>query len=191
MTRTLIDIGKMSSSRQISAGLARNINNLMSVVLGHVEIMKKNISQGRVEELQTSLDKIHSSSWQAVSISRRLLYYTQEQLLQTESCDLNGITADVLRDVEFESNIETSIKVDQQEVLLQTEAARIETLVFALVQNALDAMPDGGRLTVSTCRVDGAALPESAASCVERGEYWRLRVQDTGEGTLIDVFLPL
>ena len=117
-------------------------------------------------------------------MTRQLLAFSRQQYLQPQLVDLSKLTRDLTPVFEklLGKNIELTMKSGNSACFTKADPSQIEQVLASLVENARDAMPEGGRLTVVTQPV---LLEEDIRSDhpeVSPGEYVRITVQDSGVG---------
>jgi two-component system, cell cycle sensor histidine kinase and response regulator CckA len=117
----------------------------------------------------------------AASLVRQLLAFSRRQVMRTAPVDLSAVVGNLdgmLRRL-LGDGIELAAEVEPELGYILADRAHIEQVIVALVANARDAMPSGGRATITTAAV-GAA--EAAAASLAPGSWLRLSVEDTGVG---------
>jgi PAS domain S-box-containing protein len=179
----LLQAQKMESIGRLAGGIAHDFNNLLTAIIGSSELIILNL--GEENSLYGYASEIKNAALRAASLTRQLLAFSRQQVLQPKVCNLNKIVADVDKllhrligeDIELLSLLEPELG----EVL--ADPGQIEQVILNLAVNARDAMPDGGKLTIETAnaelneryRVEGH--PE-----IKTGSYVMLAVSDTGMG---------
>jgi two-component system cell cycle sensor histidine kinase/response regulator CckA len=173
---------KMDAVGRLASGVAHDFNNLMSVVLSYSELLSADLKDG--DPMRADLDEIRAAGKRAVDLTRQLLAFSRQQVLQPQVVNLNeivGTMEKMLRrligeDVElFAPSVPTEAKV-------LVDPGQMEQVIMNLVVNARDAMPNGGKLTIETAEIN---LNESYASehiGVKPGPHVMLAVTDTGTG---------
>ena len=173
---------KMHAIGQLTGGIAHDFNNLLAVILGNLELLN--------EELTTQ-PELHDLAQQALravdrgaQLTQRLLAFSRRQPLLAQPTDLNKLVLGMLelmrRTLGATIRIETMLASDLEQTLV--DPAQFENALLNLVINARDAMPQGGRLTLTTANVlieEGEAATQAE---VRPGPYVMLAVSDTGVG---------
>ena len=178
----LLQAQKMEAVGSLAAGVAHDFNNLLSVILGYSELMASDLKEG--DPLRADLQEIQTAGLLAVTLTRRLLAFGSQQVLQPKVIDLCRIIValeTLLRRLVGEDvELVTELAPGCGKVLV--DPGQIEQVVMNLVVNARDAMPDGGKLTIAAGEV---LLDEDFAAehlGVTAGPHVRLAVSDTGVG---------
>ncbi|HYE92666.1 MAG TPA: ATP-binding protein [Terriglobales bacterium] len=181
---------KLEAIGRLAGGVAHDFNNLLSVIIGRVELLRELVpSQDRTLEL------IAATSMRGAALTRQLLAFGRQQVLQPRVIDLAAAVqnlAPMLRrlvreDIEmlFEASGIAHVEADP---------VQVDQVLLNLVVNAGDAMPRGGRLTIEVAPVELDAEARGRRVGAPPGRYVALRVADTGlgmdEATLARIFEP-
>ncbi|WP_348694534.1 ATP-binding protein, partial [Stutzerimonas balearica] len=177
---------KMEAIGQLTGGLAHDFNNMLTGVLGALDLIQRRVESGRFGELGRYLDAAMTSANRAAALTHRLLAFARRQSLDPRPVDVNQLVAsmeDMLR-----RTIGEHIRLDSalQEPLWQayTDAHQLENALLNLVINSRDAMPDGGHLNIATRNVQ---VQPGEPDSPEAGDYVLLSVADTGSGMSAEV----
>ncbi len=180
---------KMESVGRLAGGVAHDLNNQLSVIMGSVELAHRNLDANTTVEAE--LRRIQGAGERAAALTQQLLAFGRKQVLNPRLLGLNTLVANV-RDMVgrvLGDDIRLSVKLGRVGQV-RVDPLQLEQVLLNLVINARDAMPDGGRLTLSTEEV--ALAPGHAG--LPPGRYALLRVTDTGIGmdkeTLSRAFEP-
>jgi CheY-like chemotaxis protein len=169
---------KMEALGQLTGGIAHDFNNLLQVVQGAFELIRRK-PDDTVRVTAWSENGI-SAAERGASLTRQLLAFSRSQKLELRpfvAGELIGEMRELLVRT-LGPNIELAFELHEDHVPVMSDRTQLELAVLNLAINARDAMPGGGRLTVSTGVrnvVDGDPL-------LEPGDYVELSVADTGEG---------
>ncbi len=187
---------KMEAVGQLTGGIAHDFNNMLTGVIGAIDILKRRIASGRLEDLDRFMDAASSSAQRAAGLTARLLAFSRRQSLDSKPTDVNALIAsfeELLRRTMSEQ-IEVATVIDAAIPPAIVDPNQLENAILNLAINARDAMPDGGVLTIETSL---AVLDETYCSAhpgSEPGQYVVIAVSDNGMGmdrdTLDKVFDP-
>ncbi len=185
---------KLEAVGQLAGSVAHDFNNLLTVILGYSEIGLSQLPPNN--EVRRFLDEVYNAGLKARALVQQLLNFSRQQALQLQTLSLNEVIQDI------ESMLRSLVREDIDLVLSLDPAAngivgdrtQIQQILINLVVNAVDAMPEGGMLTIGT----GKALVEpehpAAQQGLPPGDYAMLYVTDTGQGidakTLKRIFEP-
>jgi two-component system cell cycle sensor histidine kinase/response regulator CckA len=173
---------KMEAVGQLSGGIAHDFNNLLGVIIGYSEILEENL--GKDDKLQKNVGEIKRAGQRAASLTRQLLAFSRQQLLEPRVLNLNKVVAETETMLQrlIGEDIELTSCLGSHLGQVKADPGQIEQVILNLVVNARDAMPKGGRLTIETSNVD---LDEEFAlrhPPTIPGRYVALLVTDTGIG---------
>jgi len=185
---------KMEAVGRLSGGIAHDFNNLLGVIIGYTQVMKRNMGPGHPS--YEHAEEIEKAGQRAVSLTRQLLAYSRQQVLEPAILNLNTLVSDMEKMLSrlIGEDIALSLSLDPALRQVKADRGQIEQVLMNLVVNARDAMPDGGQLIIETgnTELDLAYTREHPGS--RPGRYVMLKVTDTGTGmnseTLAQVFEP-
>ena len=149
---------KMASIGKMAAVLAHEINNPLSGILTYAKLLRKWISNddggnSRRRDICDSLDLIAAESRRCGDLVKNLLTFSRTTPMNLQSTDLNGVIQQALRLIQHQldlTNVQVQLQLDPVLPNVTCDGAQIEQVLLALMMNALDAMPQGGNLWVST-----------------------------------------
>ena len=172
---------KMEAIGVLAGGLAHDFNNLLNVIVGYSELLIKDASLVRLH--RSKVEKIAKAGETATALTRQLLAFSRQQVLQPKALDLNqiiGSTDGYLHRL-IKENIEISTSLDPGLMATVIDPTQLEQILLNLVVNACDAMPQGGKLHIETANMV-LEQPIAAQAGVVPGTFIRLKVTDTGIG---------
>ena len=170
---------KMEAVGRLAGGVAHDFNNLLTVITGRTQLLLAQI--GADAASRRELELIEQTADRAGSLTKQLLTFSRKQVMQPTRLDLNTVVAafaSLLRRLIGE-DIELTLRATPDLPPVHADAAQLEQVVVNLIVNARDAMPRGGRLTISTGALKTTGL---ASDPVPPGEWLTLAVSDTGHG---------
>jgi len=173
---------KLEAVGRLAGGIAHDFNNLLSVILMYTDELHEMLGPGGVG--RSELEEIRVASRRASDLTRQMLAFSRQQVLDPQVIDLNGIVSGLGKMLSrvLGEDVELRAVLDPNLGRARADAGQIEQVIMNLVVNARDAMPTGGRLTITTA---GATLDEAYAQAhlgVSPGDYVMLSVSDTGVG---------
>jgi signal transduction histidine kinase/DNA-binding LacI/PurR family transcriptional regulator/ActR/RegA family two-component response regulator len=173
---------KMEAIGRLAGGIAHDFNNLLVVINGNSDILLRRIPES--DPIRADVADIHYAGERAANLTRQLLAFSRQQVLQPEQVDLNEVIGAIevmLRRLLGEDIVLTT-KLAPAAPPIWADAGQIEQILFNLTINARDAMPDGGTVTVETASLAHDPDDLSAPVGLAAGEYVMLRLSDTGAG---------
>jgi signal transduction histidine kinase len=174
---------KMEAIGRLAGGMAHDFNNLLTVITGYSELLLHRYVDRNTPE-HRDIEQINKAGNRAKTLTRQLLAFSRQQVIQPEVLDLNTTITDInqmLRRLVSE-NIDLITILAPGLGRIKADPGQTEQIIMNLVVNACDAMPQGGKLTIKTTNVD---LDEDYASRhigLEPGSYVKLTIGDTGVG---------
>jgi PAS domain S-box-containing protein len=175
---------RMQASGRLAGGVAHEVNNMMTGVIGFSEFLLRSLEP--MDPRRAEVAEIIKAGTRAADVTRQLLAFTRQQFLRPEVLPVNGVVQDLekmLRRVLGEDHVlELALAADAGEI--RADRGQLAQVLVNLMLNARDAMPGPGRVTITTratvldarygAHHDGVGIPH--------GEYVQLSVSDTGVG---------
>ena len=185
METKLLHQQKMESIGTMAGGIAHDFNNILTGVLGYASLLKHRL-RGQ-EETKRFIDIIETSSLRAADLVRQLLAFsrgTQPEDLQVVYP--NRVIRETNRLLESSLGKDLQVELDLHQGLppIAANSTQVQQAVLNLCLNARDAMPNGGKIIISSAAVDLDGKPSSTYKdlAAEPGQYVRIRVADNGIG---------
>jgi len=166
---------KMEAIGQLAGGLAHDFNNLLTVINGYSELLLEQRDSDSVRQIRNAGER-------AAALTRQLLAFSRQQVLQPRVLDLNTLiaeTASMLRRLIGE-DIELVTALDAAPSRIKADPAQIQQVIMNLAINSRDAMPQGGTLVIRTANPDG--VEQHALDDRKHGSQVAVVVSDTGIG---------
>jgi PAS domain S-box-containing protein len=186
---------KMEAVGRLSGGVAHDFNNLLGVIIGYAELLIEHTPY--TDPMRESADEILKAGQRAASLTRQLLAFSRQQVLEPRIIDLNEVVSDtekMLRRVVGE-DIEFTTRLHESLGTVKADPGQIEQVLMNLVVNARDAMPEGGQLTIETSNIEvDDHFVQRFSFPFKPGSYVLLAIVDTGTGmdagTQMHIFEP-
>jgi signal transduction histidine kinase/ActR/RegA family two-component response regulator len=175
---------KMEVIGQLTGGVAHDFNNLLAVILGNAELLADE-GDGAEEKINAVL---HAAT-RGAELTERLLSFSRRQSLFPRSIDLSAQAKDLVELLRrtLGETIEINTVISPDLWTARADPGQLENALLNLAINARDAMPSGGKLTITCTNIlldeDFTAAPTGTAG----GEYVLVAVADTGTGMTQDV----
>ncbi|MDF7807927.1 PAS domain S-box protein [Pontiellaceae bacterium B12219] len=173
---------KMEAVGQLAGGIAHDFNNILQGIQGFSEMLKTSLPSESVE--YDNAFEIQKAAKRAAELTRQLLTFSRKQPVLFTPLDLNAVIHDSQSLLDVLLGDITSIELDlQQELpLINADHGQWSQIIMNLAVNARDAMPGGGRVTLTTRRVELNEEDAARTHDAEAGVYCCLSVTDTGQG---------
>lgn len=183
---------KMEAVGQLTSGVAHDFNNLLTVIVGNLNLAQRHLeslTEAPAERLRRLINNAMHGAERAVTITKHLLVFSRKQPLNPSALNINRLLhglSDFLRRSLGET---ITLQIIGADGLWQAQAdpTQLEAAILNLAVNARDAMPGGGKLTVTT---ENAFLDEKYCQQYDElvaGPYVRIAVSDTGTGMSQDI----
>src|SRR5438067_1575331 len=173
---------KMEAVGRLAGGIAHDFNNILTAITGHADLLLEDL--GHHDPRRADVDEIRRSAERAAGLTRQLLAFSRQQVLQPKVVDLNALVLDMdklLRRLIGE-DVELATVLDPTLGHVTADPGQLEQVIVNLAVNARDAMPQGGKLTLETRNIDLDASYTLEHSLVKPGPYVQLTVSDSGIG---------
>ena len=173
---------KMEAVGRLAGGIAHDFNNVLSVILSYAELIAADLKPD--EPLRADIEEIQTAGARAMELTRQLLAFSRQQVLETKVLDLSQVLAKMekLLDRLLGADITLTMLPSSGLGSVKADPSQIEQVVMNLAVNARDAMPRGGELTIETKNVDLDDEYATTHHDVRPGAYVMLAVTDTGVG---------
>jgi signal transduction histidine kinase len=173
---------KMEAIGQLAGGIAHDFNNLLTVITSYSGLLLRETPPE--DPSHADLAAIRDAGERAATLTRQLLAFSRQQVLQPQVLDLNVVTRDVekllRRLLREDIRLETRLAPGLGRV--HADPGQIEQVIMNLVVNARDAMPDGGRIVIETANAEVRARDATRHHDAAPGRYVVLAVHDDGVG---------
>jgi CheY-like chemotaxis protein len=183
----------MEAVGRLAGGIAHDFNNILSVILSYSETAIDTLGPG---ELRDDLEQILGAGQRGAQLTRQLLMFNRQQLVEPRVLELNDVLADMTRMLQrlLRADIELAVHPAPDLGAILADQGSIEQVVMNLVVNAGDAMPTGGKLALTTRNVELDRRDAENHPGVVPGRHVVLEVSDTGVGmdqaTMARIFEP-
>ncbi|MCC6778342.1 MAG: CHASE3 domain-containing protein [Hyphomicrobiales bacterium] len=174
---------KMEAIGQLTGGLAHDFNNMLTVIMGSLHLLKRRMERGETNVSQF-IDGALDGAQRAAALTSRLLAFARQHPHSPQAIDANKLVSEMSELLRRTAGDDIRFETILAGGLWRTKAdpSQLENAILNLVVNARDAMPDGGKLTIETAN---AHLDDRYAADhvdVPPGQYVYVAVTDTGTG---------
>ena len=173
---------KMEAVGQLAGGIAHDFNNILQAILGFSEILMSKMAE-ETQEYQ-NVSEIRKAAVRAADITRQLLIFSHKQPAEKTQLDINTVIRDteVLLQLLLGEKISRGLALANNLKPVEADYGQISQVIINMAINARDAMPEGGRLTISTGNIRLSPLDTPGILGSRSGEFICLTVTDTGIG---------
>jgi len=175
---------KMEAVGQLTGGIARDFNNMLTGIIGSLELLRRRVSRGKLDDLDSLIDLGVTSANRAAGLTHRLLAFSRRQSLDSKPVEINHLVTSMgeLLQRSINESIALDMRLTGQLWTAEDDPNQLESALLNLVINARDAMPNGGNLTVETTNRHLDSVFTAAYGTLKPGDYVELSVSDTGCG---------
>jgi signal transduction histidine kinase/ActR/RegA family two-component response regulator len=184
---------KLQAVGQLAGGIAHDFNNMLATVLGNLELMERRVPQpgkewtdGDSEKLQRLIERATGAVQRGAQLTSRLLAFSRRQRLAARPTDVNELLKELitLATSTLGRRVQVASELSDDLWPAMVDPSQVEAAILNLCLNARDAMPEGGRLTLSTSNVTAGAVGSVLVSegDLAPGDYVRICISDTGSG---------
>jgi PAS domain S-box-containing protein len=173
---------KMEAIGRLAGGIAHDMNNMISPIIGYSEMLLEDLSQG--DYRRDFVDQVFEAGQKARDLVRQLLAFSRKQNLEYKLINLTKVLKgfEKLLRKTIREDITLTLRVKEENLPIYADIGQVEQVVMNLVVNAQDAMPTGGEIIIelNLVELDDAYAP--TRQDVKPGSYAQLAVRDTGQG---------
>ncbi len=182
LQRQLRQAQKMEAIGQLAGGVAHDFNNILTAIGGYGSLLLMKMTDD--DPLRHEVEQILASSERAAQLTRSLLAYSRQQIINPKPVDLNRIVQGIERLLSrlIGEDIDMQTRLASQKLTVMADSGQLDQVLMNLATNARDAMPGGGVLLIET---DPSELEDDYGrphTYIPPGRYARLSVTDTGTG---------
>ena len=181
---------KMQAIGQLAGGIAHDINNVLTVIIGNADLLLAN-STG--DPAFHDLSEIKANANRAANLVRQLLAFSRRQTLRPEILSLNEVISEMT--IFLKRSLGEKVRLERDYGrdlwLVKADQTELGRVLVNLAVNATDAMPEGGTLTLRTANVPREEIIKLNERGLEPGDYVLCSVSDTGHGMAPEVLAKI
>jgi two-component system, cell cycle sensor histidine kinase and response regulator CckA len=187
LTEALRQVQKIDSLGRLAGGIAHDFNNLLMVIEGHADLVLQELQED--SPLRGSVEDIRRAASRATELTRQLLAFSRGQLLNPRVLDLNASVRESTRMLRplLGEHIDLTTSLDDTAGPVKADPGQLDQVIVNLAVNARDAMPQGGRVSISTRTVTIDEVEAHGQPNLRAGSHVLLTFRDTGHGISEDV----
>jgi signal transduction histidine kinase len=173
---------KIEAVGRLAAGVAHDFNNILTAILGHCELLSRQMDAD--DPRRNNAEQIEKSAHRAAGLTRQLLIFSRKQVIEPRVLKLNDVILDIEKMLRrlIGEDIEFSTVLDPAAGHIKADPGQIEQVIMNLAVNARDAMPNGGKLTITTANTALDKNHPNNFPDMVAGDYVMLAISDTGTG---------
>jgi len=174
---------KMEAVGQLAGGIAHDFNNILQIISGNTQILQ--FEQNGQNSDQPQLQEILKAVERGTVLTRSMLAFSRKQTINPTLFELNQMVQDslLLAQKLLTKEITLQLELTESALVITADEILLQQVLFNLITNARDAMPNGGTITVATAEqtIDENNCTGTLQGCLP-GTYAVLLVRDTGQG---------
>ena len=178
----LLHAQKMEAVGTLAGGVAHDFNNILNVIMGYSGMVMETLEAGSLA--QENMNEVLIAADRAADLTRRLLVFSRKEIMAMKLININETILSLQKMLVrvIRENIELNIELAAMPLTVLADAGQIEQILINLAVNSKDAMPEGGRLTISTDIEEVSDEYVAAHGYGKSGQYALITVADTGQG---------
>ena len=173
---------RMEAVGRLAGGIAHDFNNLLTAILGYARLLATDLPAD--DERQPEVAEIIGAGVRATELTRQLLAFSRQQVLEPRVVDLNQLISGVHRILDriIGEDVSIELRLSPDTPPIFADPGQMEQVLMNLVVNARDALDSGGVITIATDCRDLPEDPPEFATPLAAGRYTLLSVSDNGSG---------
>jgi two-component system, cell cycle sensor histidine kinase and response regulator CckA len=186
MEGKLFELNKMETIRTFTGGIAHDLNNLLTVVLGNTSLLK--VRSSNSPKLSYISNNIHKAANNASLLIQKLVAFSKHEVSETEVIDVADILENSIELVRSNQSPHVKIRslIENKDLFIKMDSSLISQSILNLLVNAYEAIPDEGEVIIELSKAtitdnDLNIFTLISPSAVQ-GEYVKISVSDTGVG---------
>ena len=176
----LLQAQKMEAIGRLAGGVAHDFNNLLTVINGYSDLVIKDLPED--DPQRPAVEEIRNAGERAAALTKQLLTFGRRQISRPRPLELNALISGaehmlqrlIGEDILLETNLDPTLD------LVMADPGQMNQILLNLSVNARDAMPEGGKLVLTTANAHFDR--ENAPPGCQPGAYVKLTAADTGSG---------
>jgi two-component system, cell cycle sensor histidine kinase and response regulator CckA len=179
---------QMEAIGGLAGGVAHDFNNSMMAIRGFAELLLSRLEPE--SPLRRDAEGIKQAADGAAAMTRRLLAFGRQQVLQPEVLDVNKAILSLEQTLKrnLGENVALELILSDEVGRVSVDPGQLEQVILELTDNAVEAMPDGGRLTIRTTEQPPEPGVTRDGQEIEPGRYVMIAISDDGIGIAEDLF---
>jgi two-component system cell cycle sensor histidine kinase/response regulator CckA len=179
---------RMETIGTLAAGLTHDFNNVLNTITTNVALVKE--KGGYSPDIGVNLDRMSDAVNNAAGLIRRVMQFGRQDL-HPRSLDVNDVVRNVVRLTQplLHENIGLTLDLDEDLPTVYGDSSQLEWVFVNLIVNALEAMPDGGDLTIATHIAQRNQMDSFEKESIRQAkkEVVQISISDTGTGIPVEI----
>jgi two-component system, cell cycle sensor histidine kinase and response regulator CckA len=186
VTRQIETQDRLATVGRMATGIAHDFNNIMSIITLYSGLLERQPDHPRRNQY---LSLISQQAYHASRLIRQLLDYSRNSIVEQQAINLSAFLEEMVGLLQrtVPENISVELERTVGEALVRADPTRLQQVMINLAFNARDAMPHGGKLSISLCRLEVGLGNQPAGVELAPGHWVCVRVGDTGFGIAAEI----
>jgi two-component system, cell cycle sensor histidine kinase and response regulator CckA len=186
VTRQIETQDRLATVGRMATGIAHDFNNIMSIITLYSGLLERQPDHPRRNQY---LSLISQQAYHASRLIRQLLDYSRNSIVEQQAINLSAFLEEMVGLLQrtVPENISVELERTVEEALVRADPTRLQQVMINLAFNARDAMPHGGKLSISLCRLEVGPGNQPAGVELAPGHWVCVRVSDTGFGIAAEI----
>jgi len=178
---------KMEAVGQLSGGIAHDFNNILQIVSNNTRFVMERYDE--TDPIYSSLEEMLTAVERGSNLTRSMLAFSRKQFMRIRPFELNKLLEDalVLGKKLIHKPLQLKFVPSQEPLNIAADSTLMQQVLFNLLTNARDAMPDGGTITIATGLIKPGPELLALHRCSHQGMFACLTVSDKGCGIAEDI----
>jgi PAS domain S-box-containing protein len=180
---------KMEAIGQLTGGVAHDFNNLLTGIIGSLDAMKRRIDAGRPQDIERFMDSASTAAQRAAALTHHLLAFARRQALDVKDVSINDLieSQEDLLSRTLGEHIHLELFASSDSSTASVDTHQLKNALSNLANNARDAMPGGGKLSIATAIIQLDEHDIRGQDELAPGQYVVISMTDTGVGMTQEV----
>jgi CheY-like chemotaxis protein len=178
MQSEILKNAKLESVGVLAGGIAHDFNNILSVLLGNIQLAKMKLARG--DNISKYLNALEDTIGRATGLTQQLLTFSKGGAPVVKTSSINDLVKDTIPFTLSGSNVNHKLDLAENINTVDIDENQIGQVLTNIVINAIQAMPEGGHLMVSTRNV--SIDEQHPVGTLKSGQYVAVSIKDTGIG---------
>lgn len=181
LQKQLIQAQKMEGIGTLAAGIAHDFNNILGIMTGYTSFLTT--QRNNPEKFEHSIESMLKAGDRGASLVRQLLTFARKTTVKITSININETINELMKllNETFPKNITITTSLLNDLPTINADASQIHQVILNLCVNARDAMPKGGKVTITTELIESDSFDRPMPKIISTS-YVKLCIQDTGTG---------
>ncbi len=171
---------KMAALGQFAGGIAHDFNNVLQAIIGFSELLLQDHTPK--DPAFKDIISIKNNATRAAGLVRQILAFSRGQTLRATVFSLNDVLPDLDNVLRLNEKVRREVRLGRDLWSVKADRTQFEQVILNLAKNAMDAMPEGGNLSIRTFNVTVDDAEASEMVGMKTGQYVMCEVADSGTG---------